>query len=149
MDDSPKGAKSNNHRRSSYFVKLLSAKDAVDSKRLSFHVEPTAQKKKAFAEKTMFDFKKSLKKSLFPFNWDHANFFITMVVMGGVYTEKGGNIRQGYLRFIPNKLLMALTFKRTIRCCIVGIPQAYNESQFVSAPFKRGEIVYNLQFSWC
>jgi ABC-type glycerol-3-phosphate transport system substrate-binding protein len=67
---------------------------------------------------------------------------------GGVYTEKGGNIRQGYLRFNTQQVIDGLNFLKGLSDArIVGIPQAYNESQFGSAPFKRGEIVLTISSS--
>lgn len=133
-----------------YFGKVVVRKDGGGFEAVSRPDEPTVAEKAAFAEKTMFDFTEVTKEKFIPFNWDStSNFFITMVRQwGGVYTEKGGNIRQGYLRFNTQQVIDGLNFLKGLSDArIVGIPQAYNESQFGSAPFKRGEIVLTISSS--
>jgi len=133
-----------------YFGKVVVRKEAGGFEAVARPVDPTAEQKQAFAAKTMFDFTGVRKETFIPFNWDStSNFFITMVRQwGGVYTEKGGNIRQGYLRFNTQNVINGLNFLKDLADQgIVGIPQKHGETQFGSNPFKLGKIVLTISSS--
>ena len=133
-----------------YFGKVVVRKDAGGYEAVARPVEPTPAVKAAFAAKTVFDFTEVTKETFVPFNWDStSNFFITMVRQwGGVYTEKGGNIRQGYLRFNTAQVVQGLTFLKGLSDQrIVGIPQVYGETQFGSNKFKLGNMVLTISSS--
>lgn len=133
-----------------FFGKVVVRKDGGGYEAVARPVTPTAEQKADFAAKTVFDFTEVTKEKFIPFNWDStSNFFITLVRQwGGVYTEKGENIRQGYLRFNTQNVVDGLNFLKGLSDArIVGIPQAYGESQFGSNPFKRGEIVLTISSS--
>lgn len=129
-------------KQEGYFGKIVVEKDGGGYEAVS--VDDVGE------AKVMFDFTRVTEANFVPFNWDSTdNFFITLVRQwGGVYTEKGDNIREGYIRFDSQAVLDGLTFIKNLGDArILGIPTTHGEALFASTPFKHGKTVLTISSS--
>lgn len=103
-----------------------------------------------FAKNVAFDFRNVKEEKFRPINWDSkSNFFITAIRQwGGVYTEMGRDINEGFIRFDSQETRDALTFFQDMyRQKVFATPTSFGSDLYGSNAFKRGECVLTISSS--
>lgn len=89
-------------------------------------------------------------ENFYPFSYDsQSNFFISAVRQwGGVYTEMGEDISQGYALFNNPNTVEALTFLKGLYTDhILGVPATWGETSYCSVPFKATKSIMTISSS--
>ncbi len=100
--------------------------------------------------RVLLDFTAVTPEAFYPFSYDsQSNFFITAVRQwGGIYTEMGEDISEGYALFNNAQTVEALTFFNGLfNDHVLGVPATWGETSYCSVPFKSLKSVMTISSS--